>query len=150
MEFDQWLEKLGDGDIPTTNEQDSFIAMPRGLCAKMEENKERLCRDSAIDFAFCDLNHQGTCSNWTDFVSSRAILATTNEFVDLLNTECLEKLEGEESILASADETVNPDDGTHYPIKYINTLKTAGMPPHRLILKNKAVVFNVYVFKNML
>ena len=140
VEFDQWLEKLGDGDIQTTNEQDSYIAMPEELCVKIEENKEKLSRDSAIDFTFCNLNHQATCSNWTDFVSSRAILATTNEFVDLLNTECLEKLEGEESILASADETVNPDDGTHYPVEYINTLKTAGMPPHRLILKNKAVV----------
>ena len=58
----------------------------------------------------------------------------------MLNTECLEKLEGEEITLASADETVNPDDGTNYPVEYINTLKTPGMPPHRLILKNKDVV----------
>ena len=57
----------------------------------------------------------------------------------MLNIECLEKLEGEDIILPSADGTVNDDDATHYPVEYINTLKTAGIPPHKLTLKKKAV-----------
>ena len=101
VEFDQWLEKLGDGDVPTTNEQESLITIPEELCVKIEENNKILSRNSAIEFAFGDLDYQAKCSNWTDFVSYRAILSTTNEFVDLLDTECLEKLNGEKIILPS-------------------------------------------------
>ena len=75
-----------------------------------------------------------------EFAASRAILATTNEYVDDINKLCLNELNGEEIILPSADETVNPDDATHYPVEYINTLQASGIPPHKLILKKKAIV----------
>ena len=75
-----------------------------------------------------------------DFVASRAILAPTNEFVDDLNKLCLNKLDGDEIVIPSADSTVNSEDATLYPVEYINTLHTSGIPPHRLNLKKKAVV----------
>lgn len=52
----------------------------------------------------------------------------------------MKKLKGKEIILISADATFNPDDGTHYPVECINTLRAAGMSPHRLFHKKKAVI----------
>ena len=73
-------------------------------------------------------------------VSSRAILATTNNYVDELNMECLNQLNEEEIVIPSVDSTVDPNDATHYPVEYINTLKLSGIPPHKLTLKKGAVV----------
>ena len=42
-------------------------------------------------------------------------------------------------MLHQAD-TVNPDDATHYPVEYINSLEDSGISSHRLILKKNAVV----------
>ena len=47
----------------------------------------------------------------------------------------LDKMDGEEIITPSADSTVNSEDATLYPVEYINTLQTSGIPPHRLTLK---------------
>ena len=53
---------------------------------------------------------------------------------------CLQQLPGDEIVIPSADSTTNPDDATHYPVEYINSLRDAGIPPHRLVLKRNAVV----------
>ena len=139
-EFDQWLENLGDGKIQQIEEDDSFIALPEELCVKIDENQVEESRNNAIDFTFGDITTKSALPEWLEFVASRAILATTNEYVDDINNICLSKLPDDEIIIPSADATVNPDDATHYPIEYINSLQTSGIPPHRLILKKNAVV----------
>ena len=75
-----------------------------------------------------------------EHVSSRAILATTNEMVDRINDICLDEMPGEKIILASGDSTVDPNDATHYQVEYINTLQASGLPSHKLTLKKNAVV----------
>ena len=74
------------------------------------------------------------------YVSSRAVLATTNEQVDAINNLGLNRLPGEPIVIPSADSTIDPDDATHYPVEYINSLQAAGIPPHTLTLKKGAVV----------
>ena len=82
-----------------------------------------------------DITSQSAPPQWMEFVASRAILATTNAYVDEINKLCLDRLPGDDIVLASADSTVNQDDATHYPVEYINSLQTAGIPPHQLTLK---------------
>ena len=117
----------------------SSIVLPPGLCQSIDKMKADECRNNAIDFTFGDINEKSRSAEWMEFVASRAILSTTNQFVDDINNICLNKLPGEEIIVASADSTSNPNDATHYPVEYINSLQTSGIPPHRLVLKKNAV-----------
>ena len=94
----------------------------------------------AIEFTFGNIQANSTSPTSRTFVSSRAILATTNNYANDINKLCLNQLPGEEIIIPSVDSTVNPDDATHYPVEYINSLQTAGIPPHQLTLKKGAVV----------
>ena len=107
---------------------------------QIDENKQHRFQKDAINFTFGDLSTQSTLPNWMEFVASRAILATTNAYVDDINKLCLDTLPGHEIILSSADSTVNQDDAIHYPVEYINSLQTSGIPAHQLILKKGAVV----------
>ena len=38
VEFDEWLEKVGDGNMRFINEEESLIALPQHLCQKIDEN----------------------------------------------------------------------------------------------------------------
>ena len=78
--------------------------------------------------------------DWMNYVSSRAILATTNGQGDEISKLGLNRLPGEEITIASADSTIVPDDAAHYPVEYINSLQAAGIPLHTLTLKKRSVV----------
>ena len=96
--------------------------------------------NDALEFVFGDIVTKSAMPDWAEHAASRAILATTNNYVDEINRICLNQLPGEEIILPSADSTVNPEDATNYPIEYINSLEDTGIPSHRLILKKNAMV----------
>ena len=138
--FDEWLKDLGDGKAETINENETFIAMPPQLCKQIDDKEVEKSRGDAVDFTFGDITAKSALPEWKDFIASRAILATTNEYVDEINDLCLSRIPGDDIIIPSADSTVNPDDATHYPVEYINSLKDTGIPPHCLILKKNAVV----------
>ena len=140
LEFDQWLEKLGDGKLPTLDEDNSLVQLPRELCTAINEDQVHVSRNDAVSFTFADIQAKSSSRDWLEFVASRAVLAPKNQHVDDINKICLDMLHGEESIIPSADSTVNPDSATHFPVEHINTLETAGIPPHKLILKKNAVV----------
>ena len=141
MWYDEWLENLGDGKLPRFSEDNaSLIQLPEDLCYKIEDGQEDGAKNDAISFVFGDIKEKSNTEDWMDFVSSRAILAPTNKYVDEINNICLNKLPGEEIVLPSADSTVNPDDAVHYPVEYINTLQPSGMPAHKLTLKKKTVM----------
>ena len=140
VQYDEWLEKVGDGTLPTIENDDSLVQFPEEMCRKIDEKQIESSKNDAINFTYGDIETQSASQDWMDFVASRAILATTNEFVDGINCMCLDKISGDATIIPSADSTVDPDDATQYPVEYINTLQDAGIPPHRLILKKKAVV----------
>lgn len=93
--------------------------------------------NEAIKFTFGDIRQQSSHLTWMNVASSRAILATTNNFVDEFNMECLNQLNEEEIVIPSVDSTVDPNDATHYPVEYINMLKLSGITPHKLMLKRR-------------
>ena len=123
VEFDLWLEQLGDGILETIDDDDSFVKFPEELCCNIDENQIESSKNDAITFTFGDIKTKSTSPDWIDFVATRAILATKNESVDDINRICLEKIDGEEFTIPSADSTVNSEDATLYPVEYINTLK---------------------------
>ena len=140
IEFDHWLEQLGNGRLESVEEEDSFVTLPEQLRVKIDEKEQQKSMNDAINFTFGDITTKSAMPEWMEFVSSRAILATTNDFVNNINQICLDRLPGDEVIIPSADSTVDLDDATHYPVEYINSLQISGMPPHRLNLKKGAVL----------
>ena len=126
--------------LPSVEEHEPYITIPEPLSIVIDEKEQDKHIQNAIEFTFSNIATQSANSTWMRFVSSRAILAATNRSVDEINKICLTQLPGEEIIIPSADSTVHPDDATHYPVEYINSLQTSGIPPHHLTLKKNAVV----------
>jgi hypothetical protein len=86
----------------------------------------------AVDWVFPDLNRRHTDLDW---IAERAILAPKNIAVDDINAVISDAFPGALIICSSADTTVSDDDATRFPTEYLNSLNAAGMPPHRLTLK---------------
>ena len=71
----------------------------------------------------------------SDWLYGRAILATTNKEVAILNDIISSKLPGTASVFRSADELLNRQDLLRFNAEYLNSLTPNGFPPHALILK---------------
>ena len=74
----------------------------------------------------------------TDHISifDKAILCALNEEVDQVNRITIEAATGEGRKFFSADQLQETDDNNnHVPIEYLNSLTSAGFPPHELDLK---------------
>ena len=126
--------------MPYIDDHSSTIELPQELCSEINNNTLGSSIKEAMDFGFANLKEKSSSPDWMEHVSSRAILATTNEMVDRINDICLDELPGEEITLASGDSTADPNDATHYQVEYINTLQASGMPSHKLKVKKNAVV----------
>jgi ATP-dependent DNA helicase PIF1 len=87
--------------------------------------------DTLIENIFPNLNANLTNK---DYIISRAILSTRNDWVDNINLKMINKFQGGEMVYHSFDEVVD-DPHNYYPQEFLNTLTTNGLPPHVLKLK---------------
>ena len=74
--------------------------------------------------------------NW---IRNRAILCPTNAECTEINKILLDKLPGNEMIYKSCD-SVNQSEAHMYPTEFLNTIELQGIPPHKLELKQGAVI----------
>ncbi|XP_046666446.1 uncharacterized protein LOC124358198 [Homalodisca vitripennis] len=65
----------------------------------------------------------------------RAILTPKNDTAESINNLLLEKLPSEIVHYQSVDSVVEIEDAVHYPVEFLHTLNTPGIPPHHLYLK---------------
>ena len=86
---------------------------------------------------FCDKVFPNMAENIGDrsWLKGRAILATTNKEVALLNEVLCSKLPGTGEVFRSADELLNSDDVLRFNTEYLNSLTPNGFPSHILNLK---------------
>lgn len=70
----------------------------------------------------------------SEYMISRAILSTKNEYVDDINNLMIDRFPGEDQIYYSFD-SAEDDNSSNYPTKFLNSLKPSGLPPHVLKLK---------------
>ena len=68
LEFDQWLEKLGDGKVPYIDEHSLSIELPQHLCANIDEKKKDHSKENAINFGKTSNNLSLKC-----FVSEQVV-----------------------------------------------------------------------------
>ncbi|UYV67927.1 hypothetical protein LAZ67_5002522 [Cordylochernes scorpioides] len=116
IDYCEWLLKLGNGEL--TNEHnlgEDVIEIP----------SEMLCTQSI---------HKK--------LASHAILCPKNDDVDLLNSEIMDRITGEDTVYKSDDTVVTDEDDQreNYPVEFLNSLSPSGMPLHRLRLKIGAIV----------
>ena len=84
------------------------------------------------DQVFPDIGHNIDNPRWLE---GRALLATTNREVNMLNETLQEKLPGSTDKLSSADTLENSEDLLRFNQEYLNTLNPTGFPTHVLKLK---------------
>jgi ATP-dependent DNA helicase PIF1 len=87
--------------------------------------------DTLIECIFPRLNEN--MSN-KDYITSRAILSTRNDWVDMINMKMIDRFQGGETVYHSFDTAVD-DPHNYYPSEFLNTLTPNGLPPHVLKLK---------------
>ncbi|KAL4436595.1 hypothetical protein ABPG75_003734 [Micractinium tetrahymenae] len=126
--FANYLLEVGEGRVPPHPDTD-YIPVPERLLTPSQQPSD------LIAAVFGDLaQYQGDGLDLVD----RAILTPLNEMVDSLNNECMSRFPGEERCYLSVDSVRDPDHATLYPVEFLNTLTTAGLPPHELRLKKGA------------
>ena len=125
-QFASWLLEVGSGGQVTNN---SITIPPLMIVSSVEE---------LLGFVYPGLNSGSTLPT-QDFFRDRAILAARNGDVNRINHDVLKMLDGEESVLYSADKVVTESgaDATvaRYPVEVLRSLDAPGLPPGKLHVK---------------
>ncbi len=124
-DFAEWLLKVGDGSIPLDENQEM-------------ELPEHMFSNDLIQATFGDHLHNGN----VDAIAEAVILCPKNVDTLQLNDEIVEELPGNGVNYTSVDTLAsdNPTDVTNSPTEFLNSLTPTGLPPHRLTLKEGAIV----------
>ncbi|ONM22141.1 hypothetical protein ZEAMMB73_Zm00001d005805 [Zea mays] len=125
--FAEYLLRVGGGTEDTNSDGD--ICLPDEVCVPYSGSDSDL--DNLIDFVFPNLNEN--MSNST-YITSRAILSTRNDWVDMINAKMIDRFQGEHMVYHSFDSAMD-DPHNYYPPEFLNTLTPNGLPPHVLKLK---------------
>ncbi|GJV87496.1 DNA helicase [Tanacetum coccineum] len=137
QEFARWLLDIGDGNIGDKDETDvencSIVQMPKNLCI----TDSAAAITELINFIYDDQTLQNPLA---EDLQRKVIICPKNETADAINTDVLSLVTRASHVYPSSDEaTPHGNDGGEsellYPNEYLNSLKFAGLPPHRLELK---------------
>lgn len=128
-DFAKFIKQLGDGNIATH--------ATLGLDVIQIPN-EVVGTGSVIEFVYGNIKDM---INNEDIID-RAILTPKNEDCIKLNNRITSTIPGEERTYLSCDAIMTDDEQerSRYPTEFLNSLCTSGLPPHRLILKENALV----------
>ena len=109
--------ELGEGKLNDSNDN---VTMP---------NKYRIkSLKQSIHYVFPNLENG-------KFPTSHCLLSTTNEIVQSINDQVMDKFDSFEKFSYSVDTNVTDGDATIYPQELLNNLNISGFPPHKLRLK---------------
>eukprot|EP00267_Zea_mays_P049169 XP_020401809.1 uncharacterized protein LOC109943296 [Zea mays] len=125
--FAEYLLRVGGGTEEANNDGD--VRLPDEVCVPYTGNDCDL--DRLIDDIYPNLN--ANMSN-TSYITSRAILSTRNDWVDMINMRMIDRFQGEQMMYHSFDTAVD-DPNNYYPSEFLNTLTPNGLPLHVLKLK---------------
>ena len=131
-EFDQWTLKIGNGEISDLSVPDDLIATKIKPNSKKDSSSEGKAMQEFCQIMFPNLALNISDRNWVD---GRAILATTNREVMMLNNVISGLLPGDNEAFRSCDELESSEDLLRFNSEYLNSLNPNGFPPHLLNLK---------------
>ena len=127
--FKEWLLNVGDG-IRSNNfeEENELISLPEDL----------LCIGDIVEEIFGSI-----IKPYSNQFQSQVILAPTKSEVSALNDEILLRIEGtaHEYVSVDAAKDSNSESVENlFPIEFLNSLLPNGLPPHKLQVKEGAIV----------
>jgi ATP-dependent DNA helicase PIF1 len=125
--FAEYLLRIGNS-AEVVNE-DGNVRLPDKIHLPYKGDGNDL--DRLIARVFPNLNEN--MSN-KDYITSRAILSTRNDWVDNINVKMIESFQGGEVTYHNFDSAID-DPHNYYPSEFLNTLTPNGLPPHVLKLK---------------
>ena len=127
-DYAEWLLKVGDGKLDTKY-QNLIEIPPQMVCQTQNELEEKIFPRF----------FQQYCNQ--EYLSERAIMASTNNIIQKCNYEIIKRLPGEMVVSESIDECIEDDHKAIYDSDFLNKINTSGIPPHRLALKKMHVSF---------
>ncbi|ONM06552.1 hypothetical protein ZEAMMB73_Zm00001d032987 [Zea mays] len=125
--FAEYLLRVGGGTEEVNNDGD--VRLPDEVCVPYTGDDRDL--DRLIDDIYPSLNEN--MSN-TSYITSRAILTTWNDWVDMINMRMIDRFQREQMMYHSFATAVD-DPNNYYPSEFLNMLTPNGLPPHVLKLK---------------
>ncbi|WVZ63174.1 hypothetical protein U9M48_012829 [Paspalum notatum var. saurae] len=113
--FAEYLLRIGDGTEETNSGGE--IRLPDEVCVPYTGSDIDL--DGLIDCIFPRLDEN--MSN-TSYITSRAILSTRNDWVDIINMRMIGRFQGDQMVYHSFDSAVD-DPHNYYPPEFLNTTR---------------------------
>ena len=89
IEWDNWLQQCGDGELQSIEGTDDYITLKQEMCSEIDDKQKGKSIQDSIFFTYGDIKTQSSRPQWTDFASERAILASRQEEVNRINKQCL-------------------------------------------------------------
>ncbi|XP_004980257.1 ATP-dependent DNA helicase PIF1 [Setaria italica] len=126
--FAEYLLRISGGTEEVNRDGD--VCLPDDICVPYSGDSEKEL-DRLIECIFPNLNANMTNK---DYITSRAILSTRNDWVDNINIKMIGMFQGGEMVYHSFDSAID-DLHNYYPSEFLNTLTPNGLPPHLLKLK---------------
>uniref|UniRef100_K3YCB4 ATP-dependent DNA helicase n=2 Tax=Setaria italica TaxID=4555 RepID=K3YCB4_SETIT len=126
--FAEYLLRIGGGTEEVNGDGD--VCLPDDICVPYSGDSEKDL-DMLIECIFPNLNANMTNK---DYITSRAILSTRNDWVDNINIKMIGMFQGGEMVYHSFDSAID-DPHNYYPSEFLNTLTPNRLPPHLLKLK---------------
>jgi ATP-dependent DNA helicase PIF1 len=152
QEFMDYLLKIGDGKEKTiklltnSNMNEDVIEIRDSMLSKSTN------LDEFIDEVYPNISNTTIDA---DYALERTILTPKNEDVDIINNKVLDKIKGEKYVYYSADDVAGNDkfkSNAHIilPVEYLNSISLSGIPPHKLVLKEGAIMMLMRNFNSSL
>lgn len=132
QEFDDWSLSIGNGERKSIRLPENYVTVRVKTNSLSDSNSEGKAMQDFCDQVFPDIGQNIDNPRWLE---GRALLATTNKEVNMLNDTLQEKLPGSTDKLSSADTLENSEDLLRFNQEYLNTLNPTGFPTHVLKLK---------------
>jgi ATP-dependent DNA helicase PIF1 len=137
--FADYMLRIGNGTEEVN--EDGDVRLPDEICVSYTGDFEKDL-DTLIESIFPNLNENMANK---DYITSRAILSTRNDWVDDINLKMIIMFQGGEVVYHSFDEAVD-DPHNYYPQEFLNTLTPNRIPPHVLKLK---IGYPVILLRNL-
>ena len=134
-EYSGWLLQLGNGVLVCEEHEqlgENIIEIPQGMLSNS------IVTDIFGENLTIDINNEESIK----LAASHAILCPKNKDVDMLNSEIMDRMNGDYMTYLSDDSVVTEgdDDVENYTTEFLNSLTPSGMPSHQLKLKVGTII----------
>ncbi|XP_003737355.1 ATP-dependent DNA helicase PIF6-like [Galendromus occidentalis] len=123
--FANQLLDIGCGKMQANGDTQT-VTLPKNFCTLTASQEE------LIQNVFPNITENHRDHKW---LSTRAVLAPTNNDVNTINSSILNEISGNEKTYTSIDIMLNQEEAVNHPIEFLNSLDIPGLPPHELTLK---------------